>query len=249
MKSIMEKSLKRLFSLMGIKITRTGTGILSRNRKSALLEENRFKWIQNMNIRTVIDVGANRGQSALMFHELFPDAKIYCFEPLRDCFLQMNANLKSLTNVESFNLGLGEKKGEIVMHRSEYSPSSSARKMSELHKQAFPHTAGEILETIAVDTLDNVAQGLKLEDNILLKADVQGFEDKVIMGALNILRRVKVIIIEISFHELYEDQPLFSDIYELLQRQGFVYSGSWSQDSQSPIDGAHLQQDGIFIAK
>lgn len=249
MRSIIKKSLKRLFSLMGFKIVRTGTGILSGNRKTVLSEENRFKWVQNINIRTVIDVGANTGQSALKFNKLFPGAKIYCFEPLRDCFLQMNANLKSLTNFESFNLGLSEKKGEIIMHRSEYSPSSSPRKMSQLHKRAFPHSSGEALETIDVDTLDNVAQGLKLEDNILLKIDVQGFEDKVIMGALNTLRRVKVIIIETSFHELYEGQPLFSDIYELLQRQGFVYSGSWSEDLKSPIDGAHLQQDSIFIAK
>jgi len=92
------------------------------------------------------------------------------------------------------------------------------------------------------------AQGLDFEDNILLKVDVQGYEHKVIDGSRNILNMVKVIIIETSFHELYEGQPLFAEIYELLNRLGFVYSGSWGE-LKSPLDGAPLQQDSIFIRK
>jgi len=57
-----------------------------------------------------------------------------------------------------------------------------------------------------------------------------------------------VCSIETSFQELYEGQPLFSDIYELLTRRGFNYSGSWAELT-NPLDGAHLQQDSIFIRK
>ena len=134
------------------------------------------------------------------------------------------------------------------MHRSDYSPSSSLLKMGQLHKEVFPFSAGEILETVDVNTLDNIAQELVLADNILLKIDVQGYEQKVIMGSRNILKRIKVIIIETSFHELYEGQPLFSEIYDILNRLDFVYSGSWGE-LKSPLDGAPLQQDSIFIRK
>jgi hypothetical protein len=120
--------------------------------------------------------------------------------------------------------------------------------MTELHKEAFPFAAGEMTESVDVDTLDNVVGGLNLEDNILLKIDVQGYEHKVIMGSASILSRIKVIIIETSFHELYEGQPLFHDIYELLFEQGFVYAGSW-WELKSPLDGLPLQQDSIFIRR
>jgi len=254
----MKHVLERLFSVIGLKISRTGSAILgninkfttsTRDRcKFAPAEEDRFKLIQNMNIKTVIDVGAHEGESALQFHALLPDATIYSFEPLRDCFLILNANMRNVPNFKAFNLALGDAKGRLEMHRSKFSDSSSLLKMASLHKEAFPYSAGEILETVDVNTLDNMTQELDLEDNILLKIDVQGYEHKVIMGSRNILNRIKLIIIETSFHELYEGQPLFQDIYELLFKQGFVYAGSWGE-LKSPLDGAPLQQDSIFIRK
>jgi hypothetical protein len=120
--------------------------------------------------------------------------------------------------------------------------------MARLHKEAFPFSSGEILETVDVNTLDNIAQELDLEADVLLKIDVQGYEDRVIMGSQKTLTKVKVIIIETSFHELYEGQPLFADIYELLHKQGFIYSGSWGE-LKSPLDGTPLQQDSIFIRR
>ena len=246
MKSIIRKVLDQLLSLIGLSVARTGTGILGIRNRYVPRPKDKFRWIQNMNIMTVIDVGAHAGESALLFHKLFPNAKIYSFEPLHDCFVKLNATMKDVPNFRSFNLALGDEEGRLDMHRSEFSPSSSLLKMGGLHKEAFPFSSGETLETVDVNTLNNIAQELDWEDNILLKIDVQGYEHKVIMGSRNILNMVKVIIIETSFHELYEGQPLFAEIYELLNRLGFVYSGSWGE-LKSPLDGASLQQDSIFI--
>jgi len=211
-------------------------------------EQDRLKWIQGVNIRTVLDVGASEDYFALECHRIFPDAKIYCFEPLRDSFEKLNSILKKIPRAESFNFALGDKKERIAMYRNEYPDSSSIRKMKQLHKEAFSYTSKETAEDIEVDTLDTVAQGLTMEDAILLEIDTQGYEDKVIRGAVNTLRRIKIIIVETSFFELYEGQPLFSDMYESLVKYGFTYSGSWHQ-MESPLDGALLQQDSIFIRK
>jgi len=201
-----------------------------------------------MNIKTVIDVGAHHGESASQFHQLFPCARIYSFEPLRDCFMKLNANMRRVPSFKSFNLALGDAEGKAEIHRSEFSASSSLLKMAGLHKDAFPYSSGEVLETIEVNTLDNMARQLDLEDNILLKIDVQGYEHKVISGARNTLKRTRVIIVETSFAELYEGQPLFSEIYRLLSEHGFVYSGSWGE-LKSPLNGAPLQQDSIFVRR
>ncbi|GAH45484.1 unnamed protein product [marine sediment metagenome] len=38
--------------------------------------------LRNLDLSTIIDVGSNRGQFALVARYLFPDAEIICFEPL-----------------------------------------------------------------------------------------------------------------------------------------------------------------------
>ena len=82
---------------------------------------------------------------------------------------------------------------------------------------------------------------------MLIKIDVQGFEDKVIAGGRNIIRRATILILETSFQPLYIGQPLFEDIYDSL-KQDFRYMGSLSQ-SQSQIDGSALYEDSIFVKK
>ena len=81
---------------------------------------------------------------------------------------------------------------------------------------------------------------------ILLKIDVQGYEDQVILGATRIMQQVDSIMIEMSFQPLYQGQPLFDEIYQLLISKGFTFAGNMD-GLFSPLDGSILQSDGIFI--
>ncbi len=209
---------------------------------------NKLRFIRKMDIRTVIDVGAHKGESALEFHKLLPNAKIYSFEPLHDCFIQLNNNLKQVLNFESFNVALGDKEGKLNMHRSAHTPSSSLRKMGSIHKEAFPLSISGTQEEIHITTLDKVCSKINLDQNILLKIDVQGYEDNVIKGAQKTLDYVKMIIIETSFYELYEGQPLFNDIHNMLYEKGFYYTGCSGQ-LRDPFNDTPLQQDSVFIRK
>ena len=242
MKPLIKRLVRQLFHAFGLEITRGTTP----HGEFAPSAENGFKWIQNMNIKTVIDVGAYDGSYAMHFHRLFPNAKIYSFEPLHDYFVQLNAKMNNVPNFKSFNLALGDAEGKLNMHRSSFAPSSSLLRMEKLHKQVFPFSAGELIEQVNVTTLDRMAEKLDLKPNILLKLDVQGYEDRVIMGSKNTLAVVKVVVVETSFHELYHGQPLFHDIYDLLCKHGFIYSGSCGQ-LKSPLDDMPLQEDSIFI--
>jgi hypothetical protein len=42
--------------------------------------------LKNLPVRTIIDAGANTGQFARMIEKIFPEANIYCFEPLGEGF-------------------------------------------------------------------------------------------------------------------------------------------------------------------
>ncbi len=238
---------KRIFEAAGFELRRIGPERARvRPYKFAPAREDKFNWLKNLNIRTILDIGANTGQFAADIHAILPEATIYSFEPLQDCYEQLLMRMQGVLKFGAFAFALGSETSEAEIRRSEFSPSSSMLRMGELHKQAFPFSSGEGVERIALKQLDDVAGSLDLVDNILIKIDVQGFEDKVICGGANTIRSAKLLIIETSFERLYEEQPLFDTIYDTLRRMGFAYHGNLAQ-LLSPVDGSVLQADGIFM--
>lgn len=156
--------------------------------------------------------------------------------------------MKSDHKFKAFNFALGDTDGDVSMNRSSSSASSSILTMADTHKKLFPHTSGSTKETIKVRRLDNVKEldPTKLAKPILLKIDTQGFEDKVIRGATSFLKQVKMMIVETSFMNLYEHQPLFKDIYALLTAQGFSYHGSLHQRLK-PVTRELIYEDSFFV--
>lgn len=206
----------------------------------------RFQSIFAMNPSTVIDVGANVGQFARSIRDFLPGAMIYSFEPLADCCKQLAAHFKNDPKFEAFCLALGDRSEERSMHRSAYSCSSSLLPMLDLHKNSFPESASSTIESVTVKRLDDVMRGKSLQPPVLLKLDVQGYEDIVVQGGLETVSRCQGVLVEASTTRLYEGQPLFDDIYRLFRRLGFSYRGNVGQ-LLSPLDGSILQVDAFFI--
>jgi len=202
-------------------------------------------WLANCGIQTVLDVGAHIGEFAQRIRVILPHADLICFEPLQEPFTKLTERFRGQPNFRAIRCALGEKAGQHEIHHNEYAPSSSLLPMTELHKQSFTFAVKEQTEMIEVRRLSDVVRELDLHDPLLLKLDVQGFEDKVIAGGEDVVARAKIIIIEVSFQTLYEGGPLFDDVYRLLRDHGFTYNGNFEQLS-SPRDGRILQADAIF---
>jgi FkbM family methyltransferase len=207
-----------------------------------------YSSLQNFNIRTILDVGANAGQFAMRIHKLLPAANIYSFEPLADCYAVLRKNMSGVANFKSFNVALGNENGKRSIYHNEFSLSSSLLPMQDLHRQAFPQTVNAKLEDIDICRLDDLSHKLELRDNILVKIDVQGFEDKVIMGGASVIERASVLIVETSFEPLYKGQMLFDGIYAMLTARGFEYKGC-EEPLRNPDDGRILQCDSVFVRK
>jgi len=235
---LMTKRIKKICNTLGFNITRF----------NKVVESKKYNWLKELDIRTVIDVGANVGQSALKFHTILPDSFIYCFEPIKKCYEKLEENLKPLQNHKSFRLALGSKKEKSIIHLNEFDPSSSILRMTDNHRKAFPFANNTIEETIEIDTLDNIFHNKELVKNILLKIDVQGFEKEVLLGGKDIIKDITLIIIEISFLELYEGSTNFSVVYKMLNQAGFEYIGAIDQ-YYNPLNGGPLQQDALFLKK
>lgn len=204
--------------------------------------------IRPLGINTVIDIGANIGLFAKHMRTEFPTAMIYAFEPLGDCFAQMTQSFIGDPHFKGFKLALGETKGQSVIERSSFHPSSSLRHMSDLHKTLYPKSKDARPETIEIDRLDDVLANVSFTEKILVKIDVQGYEDKVLAGGANVMKRASVAIIESSFVPLYEGQPLFNDICQRMNELGFSYYGDMGRH-HSRITGKLLYEDALFLKK
>lgn len=202
-----------------------------------------YTWLQDMHIDSVLDIWANSGQFLSKNLNLFPDAKFHSFEPLPYAYSLLKKNFAKHPNVKLYNIWLWSEKSDMVIHESDYNPSSSFLEMTDIHKNAFPHTKKSHEVKVRVEKLDD----LKItSNNMLVKIDTQWYEMEVILWWLTTIKKAKVCIIETSFYELYKWQPLFADIYNKMISLWFVYA--WAYDQlKDPLNGSILQQDMIFI--
>jgi FkbM family methyltransferase len=210
------------------------------------INKGEYKWLQEFGIRTVIDVGANDGGFALLINKILPDAFIYSFEPINSCFIELQKNTSSIKNIKYFNYALGDKEEEKIFYQNEFSPSSSFLQVQQKHVEAFPFTANTKSINVLVEKLDNLNSSINFNKKVLLKIDVQGFELNVLKGAQNVLKKIDMIFCEISFAELYKDQPAFGEILEYLENYNFKYFGNFEQLAD-PLSNKILQADAIFI--
>jgi FkbM family methyltransferase len=201
-------------------------------------------WLHELEIDTVVDIGANVGRTVLTFRKLFPNARIHAFEPLPICYEELCKRTSKLTNCYTYNVGLGREKNEFKMNESSHNPSSSLLKMSELHSQAFPFTADSKEVLVNVVPLDSLS--LELGKSIFIKLDVQGYEDAVIEGGLTLFTKAKIVILEVSYEALYDNQVLFDGIYALMKKIGFRFAGTLSS-LKDPRTGKIIEADAIFV--
>jgi len=200
------------------------------------------------NIDMVLDIGANVGEFTEEILRHAPHARVFAFEPLPDCFASLKKRFAQNKNIRVWNVALGDKNGTVAMRRSSFHPSSSLLTMLPVHKKMWPKTAGSSEVTVPISTLDDVMRDIPLNGNVMIKMDVQGYEDKVLLGAKETLKKASLLLIETAFMPLYEGQPLFDDIYKIVHDAGFSYWGH-KEEHFSPIDGSRVAEDSIFVRR
>ena len=211
--------------------------------------DNPFEGLTRFPIRTIIDIGANRGQFAKKALQAFPNAYLYCFEPLKAPFEELKKWASEQNNrVTVFNLALGDSEGITKMFLlSEHNDSSSFLKSTVLAEALWPFMKKQELVSVKLTSLDKVVSNLSkpFSPEILIKIDVEGYEDRVIQGGKKILAKTKACILEISLDFLHENQPSFKKIFSLMDELKFHYIGNLNQVYAK--DGHIVCIDALFL--
>lgn len=202
-------------------------------------------WLHKLNIQTILDIGSNEGQFIHTIIKTLPGKKIYAFEPIASCYQNLLLNTKGM-NVTAYHCGLSDMNGESVINVSDNLVSSSILGMKDLHKRLYPESEYTKQERITLRRLDDVFDGKQLEPGILIKIDVQGYEEKVLAGGGKVIAQASAIICETSFAPLYDGQWLFGDVYHYFIQDGYRFIG-FADQSLSKITGAPLYGDAIFV--
>lgn len=235
---------------MFFKIIKLAKILKSRNFRSALkygvAASVEHKNVLNSlgNCRTVVDIGANRGQFALIARHCFPIAKIFSFEPLSVPASIFEKVFHNGQDVQLHHVAIGPVAGEASMHVSARDDSSSLLPITSLQEDIFPGT-GEVGEVVVTTcTLGDVINEQDIVANALLKLDVQGFELDCLKGCQSLLNKFEYIYCECSFVELYLGQKLAADIIVWLSNYGFVLKGMYNPSYDR--NGQAIQADFLF---
>lgn len=195
-------------------------------------------------LRSVVDIGANRGQFALAARHWAPRARINSFEPLTaaaDRFRQVFRNDSKTTLHES---AIGPSRRSAILHVSHRDDSSSLLAIGAAQISLFPRTAKKGALQVKVGLLEDFVTCRDIKRPALLKLDVQGFELEALKGCESMLNCFAHIYAECSFRELYEGQALADDVIGWLRGRGFDLTGVYNV--MYDREGKAVQADFMF---
>lgn len=174
---------------------------------------------------SVLDVGANRGQFALVARHRFPSAALFCFEPLPEPRERLKRILRGTSDAQIFPYALGQESATATFHVTTDDDSSSILPTTSIQRSMSPGSALDYDTQVEVRRLDEVLDIQRLPRPIFMKIDVQGTELDVLRGAEALAEIIDDILVECSFMELYEGQALAADVVDFLNGWGMRMSG------------------------
>lgn len=192
----------------------------------------------------IVDVGANRGQFALVAREALPKARIHSFEPLTEPGQTFKRVFAKDPCVTFHPFAVGKEKKCSTIHITKDDDSSSMLPVTELQSDLFPGAVETRTCQVMVYPLSQVIEPVSIPPDSLLKIDVQGYELDVLQGCEDLLQRFSHLYIECSFVELYKGQALAYQIITWLEERNFFLRSV--HNLYYGRDGMAIQGDFLF---
>lgn len=204
----------------------------------------------------LIDVGANEGQWASDFMEIFPRTELVAFEPSQDAYRLLCRKMKTKKNAQLYNVALSAKDGKRTLYvPSDHTLSSFesynqlVNRYRKIHKIQKESVLCKRLDSFKFDNVNKMT---------CLKIDVQGHEVEVLKGARRLLDTVDVCLCELSFTHEYEDltpsfafaakELLVHDLYPIIFQEYGRMLSNYAHERDVLFVKRHLS-DKIWIER
>ena len=171
---------------------------------------------------TVFDVGAHAGQFTKLFAKMAPRGRVYSFEPgsYARSILEIAVRSSRLRNVKVIPSGLGDTAATLTL-TVPIKPRGSYR-FGLAHMGGSPRADAIRNERVEVTTVDVVAAAEGLTRLDFIKADIEGWEQRMIEGGREtILQFRPILMIEMVDNHLNRAGDSLASAWDLLRSIGY----------------------------
>ena len=186
------------------------------------------KFLQNRSIKTIIDVGAHKGEFAQNALQIESVNKIIAFEPQKKIFSLLKEKFSDNDKVVLNNFALSEKVEKRIMKINKMTATSTLNheinndSLYFKFKSFLLYQKNSIIDEEEIDTttFDAFFNEEIFNENTLLKIDTEGYEIHVLKGSEQKIREMKYILIENQFSKMYKNVN-FRDCHDFLRKKNF----------------------------
>ncbi len=160
----------------------------------------------------IFDVGANNGEWSLLLHKIFPESRIFLFEPQPAC--QKIIVDKNIPNSQLIPNAVSSETGVVQLYIT-----AENSEIASLHQRQDSYFQQNIFTTVDVETitLDSVIENYGLVCIDFLKMDIEGHELDALKGAIKSLEAgiIKALSFEFGSGNI-NSRTFFRDFWNLL---------------------------------
>lgn len=177
----------------------------------------------------ILEAGAYNGKDSVVMANFWKLGHVHSFEPVPELYQKVIKEVETCNNVSTYQLALSDKEGSADFYISSFTsapddPSASSSLLAPTgHLSAWPRIKFKKKISVPTMTIDSWADKNNINHVDFIWLDTQGSELSILKGAPRILKTTNVVFMEVEFLELYKDQPLFKDVKEWLEKNGFSF--------------------------
>lgn len=186
-----------------------------------------INFLEDQSIKTVIDIGAHKGEFIKSVLNISSVINIEGFEPQKNIFEVLKKTFSTNKYIKLNNLAIADKAGKQIMKINKLSDTSTLNEIDSdslyfKFKSFLLYEKNSIIseQEVLTTTIDLFFQNIKFSEKTLMKIDTEGYEYNVLMGSKNKIKEIKYILIENQFSKMYKNVN-FENCHQFLINHNF----------------------------